>query len=167
MDRSRSTRPGVGRHHVEDHAPVAAVDHRTPHGARQIEAAVEHDVRYGGEGFLGQLLGRPDEVAGRVVDQNVDSPEPFLEPPHRATHTVHVTHVAGGGDHVATGGRFGLERGAALLEVAGVAADQRQVRSPAGEGPGDLEAKPRPTPGDQGDASGQGRFAFVLSIRRQ
>ena len=63
---------GEDRH---DRAAAAARDHVAADRARTVEAAVQHDADDRVPAVRRQILGAADEVAGRVVDEDVDAAE--------------------------------------------------------------------------------------------
>src|SRR5690606_25359236 len=75
-DHERGAGPGVGGHDVEDRSAAAAADHVAPDGEGRVEGAVEHRLHHGVERVGREVLGGGEEVAGRVVDEDVDPAEP-------------------------------------------------------------------------------------------
>jgi hypothetical protein len=69
---ARRAGPGVVGDDVED-CPALCRDHSLADSAGAIERAVEHDADDGVPAVDGELIGRRDEVAGGVVDQEVDA----------------------------------------------------------------------------------------------
>ena len=72
------TVPGAAGPHVvgedrHDRPALAPLDHVPAHRARAVEGPVEHDADHRVPAVRRQILGAADEIAGRVVDQDVDA----------------------------------------------------------------------------------------------
>src|SRR5271155_3398979 len=84
-----------------------------PAGPGGMEGAEEHDADYGFKGARGKLLGAGDEIAGGVVDQDVEG-SGFPDGVDHGFDGVAISDVAGEGVDGAFGG--GGEFGGGLLE---------------------------------------------------
>jgi hypothetical protein len=80
MNRPGAAGPDVIGQDRHDRSAFAALDHVTADGTRTVERAVEHDSHHGVPAFGREVLGAADEVAGGVVDEDVDVSEVFDGP---------------------------------------------------------------------------------------
>src|SRR5262249_16026640 len=94
----------------EDLALLLPLDEPPAQLARAVEGAVEHDLHDRVEGVRGQVLGKGEEVAGRVVDELTERSEVALAGVTGRPHGLRVADVAGSGGRRAGGGLDGSQR---------------------------------------------------------
>src|SRR5690606_14108151 len=135
--------PGVGGQDVEDAAAPALPDPVPGHGPGAVEGPVQHDVDHGVPAVDGQFLGGTDEVAGGVVDQDVDAAEPVQG---RLDHVVHLLRVADIHGHYQGLAAPGFDLGGGSPEVVLVAAGKDQPGTQPAELQGHGLAQARPAP---------------------
>ena len=155
VDGPGSPGPGIGGQDVENGSAASAFDHAPPRGARAEEAAVQDDVDDVAESLLGEPLRRTHEVAGGVVDQGVEPPEPIERRPDHRPNLAVVANIGRDGQ--------GLDAARPDLGRAGgqmvrIAARDHDSRAERGRAPRDLEAEPGPSAGDEDDASIEAAF---------
>jgi hypothetical protein len=136
---ARHAGPGVGRDDVQDRA-FAARDHLLAEVLRAVERAVEHDAEHGTPGVRRQALGGAHEIAGSVVDQEVDLSVAPMDGFRRFTHELRLAHV----EHDAVGAPpflacFGEER----FVVRGRARRDHHRRAQGRQSAADLEPQTR------------------------
>jgi hypothetical protein len=65
----------------------------TADGARAVEAAVENDAYHGIPSVWRQLFRATDEVAGRIVHEDIDPAEVARHPHHHLVHLLGIPDV--------------------------------------------------------------------------
>ena len=148
MDGTGASRPHVVREDRDDRSAFLPPDHVPAHGARAIKAAVQDDVDHRVPSVGRKIFRLADEVARRVVDQDVDVSEVL----HRACH--HLVDLLGIADiHL---NRERVETGVAqlrtsLLEIRGVPAADGDLRTELAETPRNREPDPCAAARDHGN----------------
>ena len=148
MNGAGASGPHVVGQDRDDCAAAAARNHVLPDCARAIEAAVEDDPDHRVPAIRRQVLGLADEVAGGIVDEDVDAAEVTDRP---LDHLVDLLRVA----HVDLHGQ-GIEAGVpqlrtSLLEVLRVAAADHNTCAEFAETFRNREPQPGASTGDNGD----------------
>src|SRR5262245_38151957 len=116
--------PDVVRENRNDHAATTAGDHVAPDGARAIEAAVEHDADHGVPSVRRQILRAADEIASRVVNQDVDAAKMAEHSMDHLVDLLRLPDVDLHGQRVESG--MPQVRGS-VFQVFGIAAADRKV----------------------------------------
>ncbi len=141
MDHARRSCPGVIRDHVQNRAAAFGLDHPLADGARTVKRSVEHDADDRVPSVHGELIGRHDEISGRIVDEEIDRAE-FRSHRLDRLSIANIEHVKLPADFA---GRFS--------KILFLAAREDHARAQAGELAGDGEADAGRTPGDDAGAS--------------
>ena len=128
---------GQDRH---DRAAAAARDHVPADRARAVEAAVQHDADDRVPAVGRQILGLADEVAGGVVDQDVDAAEVADDARDHLVHLFGVPDVDLHDQRIEPGM---AQLGAAAHDVLRVAAANRDARAELAEARRDREPEAR------------------------
>ena len=126
-------------------ALLLALDEAPADLAGAVERPVEHDAHHRVKGVGGQVLGRREEVPGRVVDHLVHGTQLALHGVHRGADGVGVTDVAGHGGRAASRLADGPRR---LLEGRGTAAQDGDARPQPAHADGHGPAQPAAAAGD-------------------
>jgi hypothetical protein len=128
--------------------PRLRANHVLPGGARAVERAVEDDPDHRVPAVRRQLLGAADEVAGGVVDQDVEAAEVLHRALDHLVDLLGLAHVELHGERVDAGG---AQRGAPGLEMLRVAAGDGDARAERAQPFRDGETDPRAAAGDHRD----------------